>query len=154
MLAAPPHLNLVVIRSGDIDRAVTFYQMMGLVFEKHSHGSGPEHYASEVSGFVFEIYPLNEGQPPTTSTRIGFSVDDVDAIVSSLKNLGAKIVSPPKDSEWGRRAVVRDLDGHSVELITPLNRDIIAASDETSTGVVTRSHPDGMNAGNNERRSE
>lgn len=30
------------------------------------------------------------------------------------------IVSSPADSEWGRRAVVKDLDGHTVELLTPL----------------------------------
>ena len=31
---------------------------------------------------------------------------------------GAEVVTPPSDSEWGRRAVVKDLDGHIVELVT------------------------------------
>jgi len=96
---------------------------MGLLFTKHAHGKGPEHYSSEVTGFVFEIYPLTATSEPTTSTRIGFNVDNVDNLVPSLSALGAEIVSPPKDSEWGRRAVMKDLDGHTVELLTP-NRDI------------------------------
>ena len=111
-----PELNLIVLRSPDIDRAVRFYQAMGLKFDKHRHGKGPEHYACEES-MVFEIYPLGSGQPPTTSTRIGFSVDDVDSVSKLLKEAGGKVISAPADSEWGRRAVVKDLDGHVVELV-------------------------------------
>ena len=119
MYALPPHLNLVVLRSSDIDRAAAFYRQMGLLFTRHSHGSGPEHYSSEVAGLVFEIYPLAPKSQPTVGTRIGFRVDSVDEIVSQLAEIGAEIVTSPTDSEWGRRAVVKDLDGHSDELLTP-----------------------------------
>jgi lactoylglutathione lyase len=119
MCAPPPHLNLVVLRPPDIDRAAEFYSQMGLLFTRHSHGSGPEHYSSEVSGFVFEIYPLTSKSQPTVGTRIGFHVDSVDQIVPLLTQIGAVVVSSPADSEWGRRAVVEDLDGHVVELLTP-----------------------------------
>ena len=118
MYAPPPQMNLVVLRSADIDRAATFYREMGLLFTRHSHGSGPVHYTSEVSGFVFELYPLTPSSTPTAGTRIGFRVDSVDQIVPLLAQLGAKIVTAPADSEWGRRAVVKDLDGHTVELLT------------------------------------
>ena len=113
-----PALNLVVLRSPNIERAVAFYRELGLVFTKHAHGKGPEHYASEHSGFVFEIYPLTQTQTPTTSTRVGFRVSSVDELLPKLRNLGAEVVSPPQDSPWGRRAVVKDLDGHSVELVS------------------------------------
>lgn len=119
MYAPPPHLNLVVLRSPDIERAATFYRQMGLLFTRHTHGSGPEHYTSEVSGLVFEIYPLTARSQPTTGTRIGFRVDSVDEVVALLLQTGAVIVSAPADSEWGRRAVVKDLDGHVVELVAP-----------------------------------
>ena len=117
MIASPPFVNLLVIRSEDIDRAVIFYQTIGLSFDKHSHGSGPEHYACEKDGFVFEIYPLSPKQQPTVWTRVGFSVGNVDSLVDSLGEAGAKVVSRPRDSEWARRAVVKDLDGHTVELV-------------------------------------
>lgn len=150
MYAAPPIMNLTVIRSTNIDRASDFYSEMGLLFTKHRHGSGPEHYTSCVDGFVFEIYPLGK-HSPTIGTRIGFSVDDVDSIAPMLVAIGAKLISPPTDSEWGRRAVVKDLDGHVVELLTPPNRDKIVASDKTSTGVITVTHSDGMNPGDANR---
>jgi catechol 2,3-dioxygenase-like lactoylglutathione lyase family enzyme len=131
MYAAPPFMNLIVLRSPDIDRASKFYSELGLLFTKHRHGTGPEHYTSCVDGFVFEIYPLGK-HPPTVGTRIGFSVDDVDSIVPMLVAIGAEVISPVSDSEWGRRAVVRDLDGHVVELLTHSNHDRIVASDKIS----------------------
>jgi lactoylglutathione lyase len=119
MYAPPPHLNLVVLRSTDIECAARFYSQMGLLFTLHRHGAGREHYTSMVEGMVFELYPLTAQASPTTGTRIGFRIDSVDQIVPLLANLGAEIVHAPADSEWGRRAVVKDFDGHVVELITP-----------------------------------
>ena len=139
-------MNLTVLRSPDIDRASAFYSTMGLLFTKHRHGTGPEHFTSCVAGFVFEIYPLGK-HPPTIGTRIGFSVDDVDAIVTMLVAIGAELISPASDSEWGRRAVVKDLDGHVVELLTPPNRDKIVASNQTSAGVITVTNSEGVNSG-------
>ena len=114
MHAFPPRLNLVVLRSPDIDRAAILYSAMGLLFTKHSHGSGPSHYSSEVDGMVFEIYPATEKSRPTVGTRVGFAVDSVDQIVPLLVEVGASVLTPPCDSEWGRRAVIKDLDGHTV----------------------------------------
>lgn len=111
-----PKCNLVVIRSSDIERAASLYEAMGMSFTRHAHGSGPEHYASENDGFTFEIYPLREGGTPTTAVRIGFAVGDVDAVFQQLAQIGAIIVSSPCETEWGRRAVLRDFDGHTIEL--------------------------------------
>ena len=123
MFAAPPVANLLVIRSPDIDRAVTFYEQMGMLFTKHSHGSGPEHYASDICGFVFEIYPQRNAEDSTVNARLGFNVDDVDGVVEMLREIDATIKSEPTETEWGRRAVVKDFDGHTVDLITPPNRE-------------------------------
>lgn len=111
-------LNLVVLRVADLERAVAFYRLLGFDFMLHAHGSGPQHYASEADGLVFELYPATAEQPASPSTRIGFAVGDVDAVASRLGgSVGARIVTAPKDSEWGRRAVVADPDGHRVELV-------------------------------------
>jgi predicted enzyme related to lactoylglutathione lyase len=111
-----PQMNLVVIRSKDLDRAKEFYEQIGLTFQRHAHGGGPEHLACEMSSFVFEIYPLADGHPSTESTRIGFAVPNVDGLMGRLAASGATIQRQPKDSPWGRRAVVRDFDNHLVEL--------------------------------------
>lgn len=123
MIVSSPIANLLVIRSPNIDRAVTFYQRMGLSLHRHSHGKGPEHYASDVDGFIFEIYPQKNADEITTNTRFGFSVNHVDGVVELLREVHATIVTEPTDTEWGRRAVVKDFDGHTIELVTPRNRE-------------------------------
>lgn len=114
-----PINNLLVIRSLDMERAVRFYEQIGVCFEKHAHGKGPEHYASAVCGFVFEIYPAHEENDATKNTRLGFNVDCVDSVVELLCKIDVEVISKPKESPWGRRAVVRDFDGHAVELLSP-----------------------------------
>ncbi|MEX1039170.1 MAG: VOC family protein [Pirellulaceae bacterium] len=109
-------LNLIVLRSRDLDRAEAFYSALGLTFARHAHGQGPVHLASESEGQVFEIYPLAGEAVPTSSTRIGFSVSSVDATYDRLLASGGTAVTSPQDSPWGRRAVVADPDGHKVEL--------------------------------------
>ena len=119
MYAPPPALNLVVIRTKDVESARRFYAAMGLLLHPEVHGSGPQHYVSVVSGLVFEIYPLAAGQPPTTGVRLGFQVDAVDELVPSLIQAGGSLVAGPRDVPGGRQAVVTDLEGHNVELFTP-----------------------------------
>ena len=110
-------LNLVVIRSANIERSIEFYKLLGLDFIKHHHGSGPEHYASELGNLVFEIYPLTDESQNITSARIGFLVGSLDLLFAKLDASSVKIISQPKSSAWGRRAVVDDPDGNRVELV-------------------------------------
>lgn len=124
MDATPPIPNLLVLRSPDIHRAAAFYlRALGIPFALERHGAGPEHYAASVDGFVFELYPVGAGRPPTTSVRIGFRVASVDDLMPLVQDAGGEVVSSPRDSAWGRRAVVKDLDGHTIELIAPPGRD-------------------------------
>lgn len=110
-------INLVTIRSRDIHQAVRAYQALGLSFALHAHGSGPEHYCCEEGPVVFEIYPLADDKPATTGTRLGFEIADMDASLEAWRNLGLMVLSEPKPSPWGLRAVVVDSDGHRIELI-------------------------------------
>jgi predicted enzyme related to lactoylglutathione lyase len=110
-------LNLVVLRAPDLEEAQRFYSLLGLSFTKHAHGSGPLRYAAESGSQVFEIYPQLGADDSTRGVRIGFRVAALDAVLARLAEGGAKIVSTPKDSPWGRRAVVSDPIGHKIELL-------------------------------------
>jgi lactoylglutathione lyase len=116
MPGSPATFNLFVLRSRDLNRARAFYSALGVEFTEHSHGRGPVHLANETDGRVFEIYPLTEKDVPTSSARIGFSVPSVDDAYQSLLGVGGQAVSSPRNSPWGRRAVVADPDDHRVEL--------------------------------------
>ncbi len=110
-----PSMNLVVIYARDIELAKEFYDALGLSFASEQHGSGPRHYAALMGSLVFEIYPCRTGEG-TSPLRFGFRVPSVDGTVEALRSRGVKIVADPKDSSWGRRAVVEDPDGNRVEL--------------------------------------
>lgn len=120
MNSAPVVCNLIVLRARDLARVETFYRALGLNFVKHAHGKGPVHLANETRGQIFEIYPLQGKVLPTNSTRIGFSVPSVDEAFQALLAVGGEPVLAPRDSEWGRRAIVADPEGHRVELTAPV----------------------------------
>lgn len=112
----PPHLVLLVIRTTDLPRLVAFYRSMEIEFTEHRHGTGPMHFAAELSGVVFEIYPAKTQEDVDRTTRLGFSVRELHTVVDSLQSLGAAVIKEPMQSEWGVRAVVQDPDGRFVEL--------------------------------------
>ncbi|MDB6077013.1 MAG: Glyoxalase/bleomycin resistance protein/dioxygenase [Akkermansiaceae bacterium] len=114
-----PRLNLIVLRSPDAPRLTAFYTKLGLSFQLHRHGTGPEHYASESASVVFEIYPVRKDGEPTSELRLGFEVADIHQIVPELLGAGAELVSRPTTSQWGLRAVLEDPDGHKIELTEP-----------------------------------
>ena len=64
-----------------------------------------------------ELYPLSKDGLSTLGTRIGFNVPSIDSVISALIDYPEAVISPPKDSPWGRRSVVADPDGHRIELI-------------------------------------
>ena len=109
-------LSLVVIRAQDVDRLASFYAALGFHFTKHRHGKGPEHVSSTIGDTVFEIYPSNGANESTVSTRLGFSVPSLTSVLDQLRGLNAIVLAEPSDTPFGRCAVVKDFEGHKVEL--------------------------------------
>jgi catechol 2,3-dioxygenase-like lactoylglutathione lyase family enzyme len=109
-------LNLLVIRSADLERAARFYGALGVRLVRERHGTGPEHLAGPAGAVVLEVYPKGSGGD-TLGVRLGFRVASVSAVVAEVLTAGGSLVSPPQDSPWGLRAVVVDPDGHRVEVV-------------------------------------
>ncbi len=110
-------LNLLVLKTRRLDPLLRFYAALGIEFVEEQHGDGPRHHAGRVADLVLELYPLSEDSGPAdTTTRLGFAVTDLEAAVASLLAAGGTVVTKPKQTEWGLRAVVRDPDGRAVEL--------------------------------------
>lgn len=114
--------SLIVIRAEDPERVAHFYGAMGLRFTRESHGKGPDHMACSLDGFVFEIYPRG-GADHTRATRLGFTVANLDDTLDAIRTLGGQVVPSPTHTEWGRRAVLLDPEGHKVELTERLTAD-------------------------------
>ena len=108
-------INLIVIRVFDIERSACFYQALGLALTREKHGSGPEHYSADLEGTTLELYPRSD-QEDTSRVRLGFTVNKLDRVVNACVTAGARLVAPARKSQWGRRAVIEDPDGHKIEL--------------------------------------
>lgn len=111
----PPTLSLVVLQARDVESAKEFYSRLGLSFIAEQHGTGPRHYSATLGQLVFEIYPCR-ADAPSAPQRVGFRIPSVDETVETLRRRGTLVVTEPKPSSWGRRAVVEDPDGNRVEL--------------------------------------
>ena len=111
----PTTVNLIVIRVADLDRSQQFFESLGITFSRERHGNGPEHLVAKIIDLVFEIYPLGNGLS-TSATRLGFQVDSLQNAIDAVVKCGAEIVTSPADGPWGIRAVIKDLDGHRIEL--------------------------------------
>lgn len=110
-------LNLLVIRTQDPELLKSQYELLGMAFEYHKHEKGPYHYASEIDGCVFEIYPLTKSMTkPDASLRLGFTVNNLIQLVTALKNTNWEVLSDIQQIPWGQTAIIQDLDGRKVEL--------------------------------------
>jgi len=53
--------------------------------------------------------------------EIGFTTDDVEAMIKKATAAGATLVEKPKTKPWGQVvAYIRDLDGFLIEICTPM----------------------------------
>ena len=115
-----PALSLVLIRSAKPEATLAFYRALGCEFVEEKHGSGPVHHACKMGGMIFEIYPGEDGpavdRKQAGATMLGFAVDDLNATLTSLSNLGATTITPLRDTQWGKRATIADPDGRAVDL--------------------------------------
>lgn len=50
-----------------------------------------------------------------SDVRLGFDVENLSKIINKLS--GWEIITMPKQSEWGLKAVIQDLDGRKIELL-------------------------------------
>jgi len=111
------HINLIVIKTDKLKEQFEFYSALGIQFDHHRHGSGPFHFASVTGNPIIEINPLPKNiLQPDSTTRLGFSVENLDMLIQDLKSRGITIVTEPSQSEWGYGALIQDLDGRKIEI--------------------------------------
>lgn len=110
-------LKLIVVRTSELEKLAQFYSILGLSFEYHAHGNSPYHYSASIGETTFEIYPLSKGQvEPDKNLRLGFSVDNFDKVIDSLKSQSCKFFMESQETDFGFMAVVEDFDGRKVEV--------------------------------------
>lgn len=120
-----PVLNLLVLRSAQLEQTLRFYEIIGLTFVEEQHGAGPLHYACEMGTQVIELYPAEAEQSLNRkmggATMLGFQVAALDDVLTQLQTIGIMPLGVPKDTPWGRQATVLDPDGRAIQISQPVS---------------------------------
>jgi transcriptional regulator with XRE-family HTH domain len=114
--AEPPgRVNLLVIRTQNLERARTFYSQLGLEFHREKHARGPLHYSCALDGMVLELYPTDT---PPSPVRLGLRVPAISRAMEDLVSSGCLHETPSYISrDSGTRVcIIRDPDGNTLEL--------------------------------------
>ncbi len=111
----------LVVYASDTARAAAFYRAVGVDLEDEDHGEGPVHFAADLGGVHFAIYPAEApGRAPARrsggASFPGFYVSSLDRVTAALAGLGAPVLQPHQEMPWGCRIVVEDPDGRPVEV--------------------------------------
>jgi predicted enzyme related to lactoylglutathione lyase len=111
----------LVLFAADIDKTAEFYRAIGLELEHEDHGEGPVHFAMELGGVHFAIYPTDvSGRAPARRAAgdsfPGFYVAALDDVTESLRRTGARVLTEHEQMPWGCRVVVEDPDGRAIEV--------------------------------------
>jgi lactoylglutathione lyase len=111
----------LVLFAADVNNTADFYRTIGLDLEHEDHGEGPVHFAVDLGGVHFAIYPTEQsGRAPALraagNSFPGFYVAALDAVTESLRRMGARVLREHEQMPWGCRVVVEDPDGRAIEV--------------------------------------
>lgn len=136
---AGPVLSQINLVARDMEATAAFYRRLGLTLDEppapwdqhHCTVSGPDGMDLEIDSTAFATV-WNEGWPAGDGgVVIGFRLRTralVDETYWDLTEAGCVGQQPPYDAFWGARyAVVKDPDGNSVGLMSPIDPAMRAA---------------------------
>ena len=131
-----PRLDVIGVIVSDMQKAIEFYQRLGLRFPEDPDPDGHGHVESTLPGGLRFTLDTEESiqsfdphwSPPSGGHRMTLafrceSPEDVDHVYRELVEAGAESRKEPWDAFWGQRyAQTKDPDGNVVDLFAPLKR--------------------------------
>ena len=106
------HLNQVTLPCVNYDASVSFYKKLGV---RQIVDNPPQYARFETpGGATFSIHAV-ASNPEASDFVVYFEVDDVDATVRRLKDIGIEFDTEPADQTWlWREAYLRDPAGNTL----------------------------------------
>lgn len=116
-------LNMIVIHVKEMERSIRFYRdVLGLAFDFEEEGMAYFSIGSETEKVSLMLHLTAEPEPADHGIGLDFKVNDVEALVSEIKEKGGLIVQEPIEREWGvKEAVIADPDGYKLWIVEPLH---------------------------------
>jgi catechol 2,3-dioxygenase-like lactoylglutathione lyase family enzyme len=136
MICPMPRLEVIGVIVSDMQRAIDFYERLGLRFPEDPDPMGHGHVETRLPGGLRFTLDTEQSirsfapdwSPPSGGHRVAVafrcdSPEDVDRLYRALDEAGAGGQWEPWDAFWGQRyAQARDPDGNVIDLFAPLER--------------------------------
>lgn len=108
----------ITINTPHLPDMLGFYQIIGFQFTASKVDKGSEVYRAQRDGLEFSLYSIKSAQKPLIpSLQLGFTITNLDKIVSDLVKIpGVISILDPTELPHGKKAIILDPDGHSIEL--------------------------------------
>lgn len=100
-------LQLLVLKTHDLEALRSFYEALGILFQPEQHGEGPAHYSAQLGAMVLELYPLSKARSSMPTERLGLQIEQLEEF---LRGYDRKV------QRRGQVVIVEDPDGRKVEL--------------------------------------
>lgn len=118
-----PTIQPIVV-TADLDRLRRFYTgLLGGVQGRRTPADGPAFFVGLRVGDSELGLVANADAPADTAGRVLLSieVEDVNALIDRVTELGGTVGGAPNDMPWGQRvAHVKDPDGNPINLTQPI----------------------------------
>ena len=118
----PPTVRAVLI-TRDLDRLVGFYgDLLGAVQTERVPEDGPAFFVGLTIGdSAIGVVAVDDAPADTGRILLSVEVDDVDARLPRVAELGGRVTGGPNDMPWGQRVLhIADPDGNPVNLTQAL----------------------------------
>lgn len=112
-------ITSITIMTPQLQDMLAFYRIIGFDFVAQKVDKGSELFRAHQESLEFSLYASQQvAKSQTPSLQLGFKVSDLDNIVEKMIKIpGVHCILDPTELPDGKRAIVLDPDGHSIDLI-------------------------------------
>jgi hypothetical protein len=108
----------ITINTAQLQNMLVFYSRIGFKFQAVQVNKGSEVYRAVHDGVEFSLYSLPSAlKSQVPSLQLGFQITELESTIQDLAKVpGTLLILDPTDMPDGKKAIILDPDGHSIEL--------------------------------------
>jgi lactoylglutathione lyase len=109
----------ITVNTPNLENMVRFYEILGCQFKRVKVSVGGEIFRSCIEDFELSLMSISTVElSKYPKVMMGFKIKDLDKKVQLLNLIpGVIMILDPTDMPDGKKAILQDPDGHSVELL-------------------------------------
>ncbi len=111
-------LTSITLNTPHLEDMLSFYKILGVKFMESKVDKGSQVQRALVGDFEFSLYSINLGsEKPVPRLQLSFEVTNLDEKMAQILRVpNAMSILDPTQMPDGKKAIVLDPDGHSIEL--------------------------------------